>query len=89
MPFGQGNPTGNRRQFGRRQSNVHGWIKAPGRPAMPCVVRNLSEKGALLECEAPRLLPFRFELVMASSGVHYACEVRHCLDRAVGVTFGG
>ena len=38
-----------RRQFGRRKTYVHAVIRARGRPPLLCVMRDVSEGGALLE----------------------------------------
>ena len=43
-------PTGaERRQFGRRKTNLHGWIGVQGRPKLSCTVLDLSVGGALLQ----------------------------------------
>lgn len=76
-----------RRQFGRRQSGAHGWIKVRGRPPLPCVVRNISEGGALLEVGATEGLPFRFRVVIESEGIDCDCEARHNYGSSVGVEF--
>ncbi len=76
-----------RRQFGRRETNLHAWIKIPGRPLQPCVVRNMSVGGAMLTCDAPRALPFNFELVIEADKSIYECEARHCSETGIGVMF--
>lgn len=76
-----------RRQFGRRQSGCHGWVKVRGRPALPCVVRNISEGGALLEFQAAEMLPYRFRIVIESEGVDSDCEIRHQTGNRMGVEF--
>ena len=80
-------PNTDRRQFGRRETNVLGWIKIDGRPLVSCVVRNLSPKGAFLELAPPAWLPYRFQLLIEQS--EYACEIRHSLNMGVGVHFCG
>lgn len=76
-----------RRQFGRRIKNVHGWIRVAGRPKIPCTVRNVSPKGALLELDPPSWLPFRFELQLEPDLDIIHCEIRHVLQHAIGVMF--
>jgi hypothetical protein len=76
-----------RRQFGRRQTNVHAFITARGRPRMPCVMRDISEGGALLEVHHPEWLPARFRLIAEASGFERECEVAHRTDASVGVRF--
>ena len=76
-----------KRQFGRRQSGSHGWIKVRGRPALPCVVKNISQGGALLEFQAAEMLPYRFRLVIESEGIDSDCETRHQTGNHMGVEF--
>jgi hypothetical protein len=76
-----------RRQFGRRQTSCHGWVKVKGRPAIACVVRNISEGGALLEFQNAEMLPYRFRIVIESEGVDSDCETRHQTGNRMGVQF--
>ncbi len=76
-----------RRQFGRRQVVLHGWIKAPGRPRLPCVIRDLSIGGALIEIEVPPCLPYSFILIIEAEGLARHCEVKHQTSRTLGVKF--
>ena len=75
------------RQFGRRQTNLHAWISVPGRPRLPCTVKNLSIGGALLALEMPSWLPFNFQLTIEATRFTTMCEVRHHTAHAVGVRF--
>ena len=75
------------RQFGRRQTNLHAWISVPGRPKLPCVVRNISVGGALLELDRPSWLPFNFQLTIEATRFVTMCEVRHHSQGHVGVRF--
>lgn len=77
----------NRREFGRRPGNQRGWIRVPGRPRVPCMVRNISSKGALLEMDVPLWLPLRFELSLDPDPAYFLCELRHVGGNAVGVLF--
>lgn len=76
-----------RRQFGRRQTFKHGWVKIEGRPPVTCIVRNISEGGALLEVPANTWLPFKFRIEIAGEGIATDCEIRHQRDNMVGVCF--
>ncbi len=76
-----------RRQFGRRWSCVHGWVKINGRPRQPCIVRNFSEGGALLEMPWPCELPDYFRLSIDAIEFDIGCERRHERPGAVGVQF--
>jgi hypothetical protein len=76
-----------RRQFGRRTTCLHGWIQIEGRPRINCLVRNASEGGALLECQVPKIIPFRFGLVIDCKGFEATCEARHHTENWMGVRF--
>jgi hypothetical protein len=76
-----------RRQFGRRQTCLHAVIAARGRSAVPCVVRDLSAEGALLEVGQPSWLPSRFRLRIEADAFEADCEIVHRTDNAVGVRF--
>jgi len=76
-----------RRQFGRRRTYVHGHINARGRPSVPCVMRDVSEGGALLEVSHPQWLPSRFRLIVEADGFEADCEIVHRGDDSVGVRF--
>jgi hypothetical protein len=75
------------RQFGRRQTYMHAWISVQGRPRLPCIVRNISLGGALLELDRPSWLPFNFQLTIDSVKHVTWCEVRHHSANQVGVRF--
>jgi methyl-accepting chemotaxis protein len=76
-----------RRQFGRRQSQAHATISARGRPSIPCIMRDVSDGGALLEVPNPHWLPCRFRLVIQANGFEAECEIVHRTEHAVGVRF--
>lgn len=78
-----------RRQFGRRETFIHGMLLVPGRPAVACVVRNVSERGALLEVELKWTLPYRVRLVVEAKRLDIYCEVRHHGAHGIGVEFIG
>ena len=76
-----------RRQFGRRQTCVHATIASRGRPVIPCVMRDMSEEGALLEVSHPEWLPTRFRLIVEAFGIESDCEIVRRTEVAVGVRF--
>jgi hypothetical protein len=76
-----------RRQFGRRRTFLHGWIKLQGRAPVACVVRDFSEGGALLEVPENTWLPFRFSLAIESERFSAECEIRHQRESNIGVCF--
>lgn len=76
-----------RRQFGRRRTQMHGWIRVPGRPALPCVVHDISEGGARLEMSDTNGLPFRFRLQIDADGFETDCEIKHQTPTSIGVGF--
>lgn len=76
-----------RRQFGRRQSRMHAWVRVPGRPPIACHVSNVSPAGAFLNFEPPGWMPFQFELTVPATGLHTTCELRHVRPYGVGVAF--
>jgi hypothetical protein len=71
------------------------WLKAlfvfnDGRCSLDALVRNLSDNGALLECEDMRLLPQEFDLLITlANGDLSRRHARHVWhhDGAVGVRF--
>ena len=76
-----------RRQFGRRQTNVHAMIATRGRPPIACVMRDASTGGALLEVVHPEWLPARFRLIVEANNFEADCEVVHRSQTGVGVRF--
>lgn len=76
-----------RRSFGRRQTVWHAWIAAPGRARFPCLVRNISPGGALIECDVPAWLPHEFRLIVEPHGIDVDCDLRHRGRFGVGVQF--
>lgn len=78
-----------RRQFGRRTTTVHGEALVPGRPRLPCQLRDVSQGGALLEFRDDVWLPYRFQLVVPTLRLVTWCEVRHTRETRVGVMFVG
>jgi hypothetical protein len=58
-----------------------------GRPRLPCIVRNLSSNGALLDLEIPAWLPDEFELRFEPGPERTGCTIRHRRDGCLGVEF--
>jgi hypothetical protein len=78
-----------RRQFGRRETFIHGMLYVPSRPPVACVVRNVSERGALLEVHLKWTLPYRVRLVVEAKRLDIYCAVRHHGTHGIGVEFIG
>lgn len=76
-----------KRQFGRRQTHIRGWIKVAGRPQVACIVRDLSDGGALLELYEESWLPFAFRLTSEDKQIDRHCEIRHQRGIHIGVQF--
>lgn len=76
-----------RRTFGRRQTSDHAIVRVQGRPSMRCVVKNISEGGALLDFGAEVWLPFNFQLNWEIGGREELCEIKHRNGQFVGVFF--
>lgn len=76
-----------RRGFGRRKTVIRAWILITGRRELPCLVRNLSPGGALLDLAVPSWMPFQFQLKFADDGSVVDCEMRHKGENGIGVLF--
>ena len=74
-----------RRQFGRRRTLWHAWVKVAGRGREPCIVRNFSEAGALLEFDGPVPVAGHLILTIEPFGFEVACHVRHRSRTGLGV----
>jgi hypothetical protein len=55
-------------------------------PGLPCVIWDMSEKGAKLAAARPLLLPERFTLVFSAT-VHRRCQIMWRGEKFVGVQF--
>jgi hypothetical protein len=80
-------PPADRREFGRRATCWHGWIVAPNRQKIACLVRNIAASGARLELEVPPWLPWNFKLVVDAYKLEFECEVKYRRPDAIGVFF--
>jgi hypothetical protein len=75
------------RQFGRRQTLIHAIVATPNGRRQSCIVRNVSQGGALLELSDPHKLPVHFKLVVGADRFEAKCEIRHRTANAVEVLF--
>ena len=75
------------RRFGRRRALIHACIVNKNGHRIPCIVRNISEGGALLEVDEPLQLPNKLLLRIESDGFEADCDVRHRTSHAIGVNF--
>lgn len=76
-----------RRQFGRRQTAWHAWVKMPGRTRIACLVRDMSRDGARIELPSTEWLPYNLSLVIEAIGAEYRCEVKYRRSDYLGVRF--
>lgn len=83
------NFAGERRAFGRRNSCIHAALLIPGRGPIPCVVKNFSPSGALLEVSEAVEPPFNVKVRLPSGGGDIDCEVRHARGQRIGIRFIG
>lgn len=75
------------RKFGRRSVALHAIVEVLGRSHLPCVVRNLSEGGALIELIDRAELPASFGLRLPNSNATIPCDRTHKTGNAYGITF--
>jgi hypothetical protein len=74
-----------KRQFGRRSVLWHAWVRVAGRDREPCIVRNFSQGGALLEFTGAPPVADRFTLTIDRYDFTSDCYVRHRSATAIGV----
>ncbi len=55
--------------------------------AVPCTVRNISERGAALEINSPLWFPDRFTLVIPSDALRKPCHIVWRREKRFGVAF--
>lgn len=78
----------NQRQQRRQRALKSGRIIFNKRSStMDCVVRNLSEEGALLSVEGMQGIPDQFELEIDGGAVKRTCQVVWRQERRLGVRF--
>lgn len=78
---------GDRRAFGRRDTNLAGLVRLSNHVTHECVIRDISEGGALLEFPAPVNLSGRLRLSFGGTNQEIICEARHARGTRVGVQF--
>ena len=76
-----------RRAFGRRDTNLPGLLRLSNHVTLECVIRDISEGGALLEFPATVSLSGRMRLSVDGSGQEIICEARHARGNRIGVQF--
>lgn len=76
-----------KRQFGRRPSNMHAWIRVGGRPPQPCKLSNISAGGALVTLIGDTWAPYAFRLTSEDKSIDKVCEIRHQSGPRIGVEF--
>lgn len=75
-----------RRGFGRRQTNINAQVRI-GYRVVPCIIKDLSEGGALIEFADPIDLPQKLWLSWPEQKSEIICEVRHSRRNMAGVQF--
>jgi hypothetical protein len=76
-----------RRTVQRLDVNLPGRAIIQGRAPLSCIVRNMSENGALIEFSAAIRLPARFHLEIPDLDTEAYCEICHQRSNRVGVEF--
>ena len=75
------------RRFGRRRALIHAFIVNKNGHRIPCIVRNISTGGALLEVRDPKLVPNRLKLLIDADSFEADCDIRHRTAHGVGIYF--
>lgn len=77
-----------KRQFGRRRSEIRGAAIVAKEQPKPFTICDLSEGGALLAFDDPAIVPERsFRITIDGTAMVLLCEVRHRGKAGVGVRF--
>lgn len=76
-----------RRVFGRMQMREHAWVHCDGLKPVPCIVRNISRSGALLEFLHAFPPPMNLALQLEGHRALIKCEIRHYEPPLCGVRF--
>ncbi len=76
-----------RRQFGRRESNVKAYAILPGQVSLPCIIENVSDGGALLRFTDGAAPTQSFRLMIEGTEFNILCEIRYTNRRRAGVRF--
>lgn len=76
-----------RRQTRRHKTLKGGLILYGLAPAVPCVIRNLSEIGACLELDDIGLIPDQFAVLIKPEDIKRNCQAIWRADKRLGVQF--
>lgn len=76
-----------RRAFGRRDTHLAATVRTANHTYYDCVIRDISEGGALLEFPAPVQVSGRLWMSFKGSGQDIIGEVRHVQGNRAGVQF--
>jgi hypothetical protein len=81
------NDADDQRKYGRRAVAMRATVEILGRSHLACIIRNLSEGGALFELIEKAELPRNFGLRLYNSNATIECELTHRTGKACGVAF--
>jgi hypothetical protein len=76
-----------RRAFGRRETQEHAVVRIAGRPPLRCVIRNISDGGALLDFGQDVWVPVQFRLIWEGTAREELCDIKHQNGPRIGVSF--
>lgn len=76
-----------RRQFGRKVTNIAAQAIAPGRAGVACTIRNISLGGARLQFSRPFTARGTFRLLADNNKLDVQCVIRHQDETGAGVEF--
>lgn len=76
-----------KRQFGRRESNIRGHVLVAGYQPIACTIRNISDGGALLECASQMPASRSIRLVVEGTDFNLRSEICHQGPRGFGIRF--
>lgn len=75
------------RKFGRRAVALHAVIEVQGRSHAGCVIRNVSDGGALIELIDKKEMPRDFGLRLGNSNSLIECQIVHANGNSFGIVF--
>jgi hypothetical protein len=76
-----------KRNFGRRNFICHAFVRVGRQQPRPCLLRNISQTGALVEFDGTPPGSNVFDLIVAEPRFEARCEVKHRRGSALGVYF--
>lgn len=78
-----------RRRAGRQRALLAGKLaNADATTTIDCVIRNISDTGAMIETSTPQLIPSRLHLVQIKEGVAWDVEVIWRRGNRIGLALG-